>query len=107
MAQLRRDYERFQEQNAEILAIAPDTLNNARDYFQKHDIPFPCLADDAHSVYDQYDVQSKWSSLGQRPGLFLIDREGIVRYAYLGTQQWEIPDNATVLRQLARIQDRR
>ena len=39
-------------------------------------------------------------SLGQRPGLFVIDKEGVVRYAYLGWQQWEIPSVDETLREL-------
>ena len=31
--------------NAEIIAIAPDTLEHAQSYFKQNDIPFPCLAD--------------------------------------------------------------
>jgi len=97
---LRRDYEQFRSRDAEILAIAPDTLGNAREYFQKHALPFPGLVDDTHAVYDQYDVQSRILSLGQRPGLFIVDKAGIVRYAFLGTQQWQIPSNREVLQQL-------
>lgn len=80
--------------------IAPDTLGNAQDYFRRNQLPFPGLVDDTHTVYDLYDVQSRAFSLGQRPGLFIIDKTGVVRYAYLGTQQWQIPENAEVLAQL-------
>ena len=45
-------------------------------------------------------------SLGQRPGLFVIDAEGVVRYAYLGFQQWEIPSIDDTLAELDRIQTR-
>ncbi|RME82802.1 MAG: thioredoxin peroxidase [Caldilineae bacterium] len=100
MAQLRQDYEQFRQRNAEVVVIAPDTLGNAQDYFRRHQLPFPGLVDETHAVYDLYDVQSRVLSLGQRPGLFIIDREGVVRYAYLGSQQWEIPPNREVLAQL-------
>jgi len=56
--------------------------------------------DPDRQVYRQYDVKSTFISLGQRPGLFVIDREGVVRYAYLGRQQWEIPTVDETLRQL-------
>jgi hypothetical protein len=42
-------------------------------------------------------------SLGQRPGLFIIDGEGTVRYAYLGFQQWEIPSIDDTLAELDRL----
>ena len=97
---MRDRYGEFQERGAEILAIAPDTLEHARGYFQRNDIPFPCLPDPDRDVYRQYDVKTAMVSLGQRPGLFVIDKEGVVRYAYLGWQQWEIPSVDETLREL-------
>jgi hypothetical protein len=40
-------------------------------------------------------------SLGQRPALFVIDQDGIVRFDTVGTQQWQIPTNQQVLQVLA------
>jgi peroxiredoxin len=97
---LRDRYIEFQQRGAEVLAIAPDTVENARRYFTTHDIPFPCLPDPDRKVLRQYDVKSALVSLGQRPGLFVVDAEGIVRHAYLGFQQWEIPSVDDTLAQL-------
>lgn len=97
---MRDSIQEFQKRDAQVLAIAPDTLEHAGAYFQRHDAPFPCLADPERQVFRQYDVQSALISLGQRPGLFILDEEGVVRYAYLGWQQWEIPSIQETLRQL-------
>ena len=97
---MRDRHEEFEQRGAQVLAIAPDTLENARNYFQTNDIPFPCLPDPDRQVFRQYDVKSAMISLGQRPGLFIIDKEGVVRYAYLGWQQWEIPSVDEILAQL-------
>jgi peroxiredoxin len=97
---LRDRISEFEQRNAQVLAIAPDTLENARAYFQANDIPFPCLPDPDREVYRLYDVKSAMVSLGQRPGLFIVDGEGIVRYAYLGWQQYEIPTIDQTLQQL-------
>ena len=97
---MRDRYSEFEERGAEVLAIAPDTLENAQRYFQANDIPFPCLPDPDREVFRQYDVKSAMISLGQRPGLFVIDMEGVVRYAHLGWQQWEIPSVDETLQQL-------
>lgn len=88
---MRDRYNEFEERGAQLLAIAPDTLENAQRYFEANDIPFPCLPDRDRQMFRQYDVKSAMISVGQRPGLFVIDKEGVVRYAYLGWQQWEIP----------------
>ena len=83
-----------------MIAIAPDSVENARRYFEMNTIPFPMLADPDRKVFREYDVKRAMVSLGQRPGLFVIDGEGVVRYARLGFQQWEIPSVDETLKQL-------
>jgi peroxiredoxin len=60
-------------------------------------MPFPLLLDGHHRVFDAYDVVSRLTSLGQRPGLFVVNAEGAIRFDSIGTQQWQIPDNDKVL----------
>jgi peroxiredoxin len=100
---LRQDYPKFTELDSEVIAIAPDTMGSTQSYFKANRLPFPGLVDNDLKVYQQFDVQSKLSSLGQRPGLFIIDKPGITRFAYLGTQMWEIPANQLVLEQLRQL----
>ena len=97
---MRDSIAEFERRDAQLLAIAPDTLEHAGTYFQRNDIPFHCLADPDRRVFRQYDVKSAMVSLGQRPGLFIVDREGAVRYAHLGWQQWEIPSVDETLAQV-------
>ncbi len=94
---MTEQYQEFRDAGAEVIALVKDTQEAAHAYFEEHGIPLPCLVNPGHRVYDQYEVMSKLLSLGQRPALFVIDLEGIVRYAYLGSQQWEIPSNKEVL----------
>ena len=97
-------HQEFTKAGVEVIAVLNDSPEHARAYFQQHTIPFPCLIDQEHTVYDRYQVESKVHSLGQRPGLFVIDREGMVRYAHIGWQQWEIPRNAEALEVCRRAQ---
>jgi peroxiredoxin len=97
---LRDRYEEFTSRGAEVIAIAPDDVEHSRRYFERNEIPFPCLADARREVFRQFDVKSALVSLGQRPGLFVIDGGGIVRFAHLGFQQWEIPSVDDTLKQL-------
>jgi peroxiredoxin len=97
---LRDRYGEFQLRKAEVVAVAPDTLEHAQSYFKQNEIPFPCLADPDRRVFRVYDVKSAMISLGQRPGLFVIDGAGVVRFAHLGFQQWEIPTVDDTLKQL-------
>jgi hypothetical protein len=48
-------------------------------------------------------VANTLMSLGQRPAVFIVDREGIVRFDAIGTQQWQIASNDDVLAALASL----
>ncbi len=94
---MTKQYQEFLTAGTEVIAIVGDTQEAARTYFTDHNIPFPCLTDPEYRVYEGYEVKNKLISMGQRPALFIIDGEGIIRYAYLGWQQWQIPGNKAVL----------
>ena len=94
---MAEQYREFVDAGAEVVTVLSDSADRALSYFQRNRIPFPCLVDPEHRVYDLYLVESRVVSMGQRPGLFVIDAEGIVRYAHIGWQQWEIPRNAEIL----------
>jgi peroxiredoxin len=92
---LRADIDRFQQAGAQVVGVARFVRDN--------DYPFPLLADPEHGVFDAYDVLNKLMSLGQRPALFVVDGNGIVRFDSIGTQQWQIPTNDNVLAVLSSL----
>jgi peroxiredoxin len=98
---LREDIDRFTEAGARVVAIAPDTLDGVEKFVRGNEYPFALLADVDHAVFDGYDVVSTMMSLGQRPALFVVDGDGVVRFDSIGTQQWQIPTNDNVLKVLA------
>ena len=103
---MREDFDRFVAAGAQVVAIAPDTAEGVARFVGDNEYPFPLLADPGHEVFDAYDVVSTMLSLGQRPALFVIDRQGIVRFDSIGTQQWQIPTNDNVLAVLASLEGR-
>jgi peroxiredoxin Q/BCP len=94
---LRDDYERFTALGAEVLAISAESPQRSEAYLRSHPLPYPTLIDEDHAVFDAYDVTSRMISLGQRPGLFVLDAEGVVRFEEVGAQQYNIPPNEKVL----------
>ena len=94
---MRDDISRFNEAGATVIAIAPDTVDGVARFVRDNEYPFVLLADTDHAVFDAYDVANKLMSLGQRPALFVVDRNGIVQFDSVGTQQWQIPSNDNVL----------
>jgi peroxiredoxin len=100
---LRDEIQRFTDAGARVVAIAPDTTEGVARFVRDSAYPFSLLADSDHAAFDAYDVLSKMASLGQRPALFVVDRDGTVRFDSIGTQQWQIPTNDTVLRILSTL----
>ena len=87
----------FQGLCVETLTVAPTTVQAAEAYFRNEPAPYGCVADPEREVFEQYGVARRPLSLGQRPGLFIIDRNGVVRFAHVGRQQWNIPSMDQVL----------
>lgn len=94
---MRDDIQRFRDAGATVVAIAPDDAAGVARFTRDNAFPFPLLPDEDHAVFDAYDVASKLTSLGQRPAVFVVDAQGIVRFDSIGTQQWAIPSNDEVL----------
>jgi peroxiredoxin Q/BCP len=100
---LREDFDRFTSAGAQVVTIAPDSADGVARFVHDNPYPFPLLADTDHAVFDRYDVVSTMMSLGQRPALFVVDRDGVVRFDSIGTQQWQIPSNDNVLTVVAQL----
>ena len=80
-----------------MLAISAESPARSESYLRSHPLPYPTLVDADHEVFDAYDVTSRLISLGQRPALFVIDAEGVVRFEEVGAQQYNIPPDDKVL----------
>jgi thioredoxin-dependent peroxiredoxin len=100
---LRDDHDQFVAAGASVIAVAPESVASIERFAKQHPVPFPIVSDAEHRVFDEYDVASRALSLGQRPAVFVIDRAGVVRFDAIGTQQWQIADNKTVLEILASL----
>jgi peroxiredoxin len=98
---LRERYSEIRGKGIELLALAPGSLEHTGAFALAHAVPFPLLADPHREVYRSYQVESRLRSLGQRPALYAIDRDGVVRYAFLGRQQWQLGDLDEALAALA------
>jgi peroxiredoxin len=103
LSQLRQDIEQFRAGGAQVLAIAPDDAEGVAKFTRENPYPFLLLADADHKVFDAYDVVSRMASLGQRPAVFIVDRDQRVVFDSIGTQQWQIPSNTDVLNRLGQV----
>lgn len=97
MAQLRQNFNYFQEKNTAVLVVGPEDETAFKDYFQKNDLPFTGLPDPDHTVLKLYGQQIKLFKFGRMPAQLLIDQQGVVRFVHYGHDMTDIPSTEEML----------
>jgi peroxiredoxin Q/BCP len=97
MAQLRRDYSKFQAQGTEIVVVGPEDAEHFKMYWKSHKLPFIGLPDPTYNVLKRYGQEFNLFKLGRIPAQALIDKQGIVRFAHYGKSMSDIPENEEIL----------
>ena len=105
MAQLRRDYDQFQERETTVVVVGPENADAFRDFFTEHELPFYGLPDPKHGVLKQFGQEVDIFKLGRMPAQLLIDREGIVRFVNYGKSMRDIPENKELLAEIDRLNE--
>jgi peroxiredoxin Q/BCP len=103
MAQLSQDYGKFQSKNVEILVLGPDGPNAFRRYWETNSIPFIGMADIKSQVAGTFYQVINLFKLGRMPAQFIIDLDGMIRYAHYGDSMADIPSNEILLELIDRI----
>lgn len=104
MAQLRQDFNKFQEKNTAVLVVGPEDEAAFKDYFEKNDLPFIGLPDPDHNVLKLYGQQIKLFKFGRMPAQLLIDQNGVVRFVHYGHDMTDIPSTEEMLKLVDSIQ---
>ena len=94
---MRQEYEQFLARGAEIIALGPDGPNAFRRYWQENEIPFIGCADIKSQVADQFHQEVNLLKFGRMPAIFVLDKEGQIRYSHHGDSMSDIPSNEEVL----------
>ncbi len=103
---LQRCHVLFEDAGAVVLPISSEPLAKARESVERDTLPFAVLADESLAVIDRYGVRHDDEPDGRaiaRPAVFVIDREGIVRFAHVGQAPRDRPNHDLVLLALEAI----
>ncbi len=100
---MSEQYGEFKASGAEIIVVSKDPLDKATDFLLRREVPFTCLMDPDHGMFEAYGVPSTIISLGQRPASFVIDSQGCIAYHNVGRQQWDIPAVVSLLEVCRRL----
>ncbi|MYE53832.1 MAG: peroxiredoxin family protein [Chloroflexi bacterium] len=94
-------YAAIEENNAIILAVSADDLNGAETAAHKWGAPFPILYNSDKSVITEYGLLAGNVA---NPSTFIIDKDGVIRWKYIGRGKDDRPSPETVLQQLRALE---
>jgi peroxiredoxin len=96
----------FAKQDAEVIGISVDSLYSHGAWAAVRDITFPLLADfNPHGEVSRlYKVMRPSNGFSER-ALYIIDREGIIRYSHVSPLIHHIPDIYELFEQLESINE--
>ena len=88
------------------MAVVAQRSEKVKRYIEDTGLPFDVLIDDSRATVKAYGV---WHRVGfdawniARPALFLIDRGGVVRYAFVADFQTEFPEHQVIVEELGKL----
>ncbi len=97
----QHELDEFAKYDAQLIAISVDSIYSHGAWAAVRGLTFPLLADfhPKGEVARRYNVMRKSDGFSER-ALFVIDRQGIVRYCHVSPQLHKIPDIYTLFNQL-------
>lgn len=97
---MREAYDGITDLGAEVLVVSTMTPSEARTATIEAQFPFPVLCDPRHAVIDDYGVlhaDEPEARVIARPAVFVIDRDGTVRFAHIGEHARDRPALGTLV----------
>ncbi|MFL6283003.1 MAG: redoxin domain-containing protein [Pyrinomonadaceae bacterium] len=79
---LRDTFAELSKLNATVLAVSGDYVFSHQEWAKHHNLQFPLLSDHDHAVAKMYDSFMDGVGFNKRT-VYLIDKEGVVRYVNL------------------------
>jgi peroxiredoxin len=99
-----KDLEQFEQVDTIIYPILVDDLKNAVKMEQKYAKErFPIYYDETKEATKRLHQEFKIFKLGRMPALLIVDKEGIIRYAYYSDSMSDIPKNKILLEVIEKL----
>jgi peroxiredoxin len=106
-SRLVRNHEEFAKRNAEVVVVYPGKANSARDFQAKIvessdvvGLPFAIFLDENLAAVDRLGIRSELA----KPSTYILDREGKLRFAYVGRTPSDRPSLKAIYKQLDLIE---
>ena len=98
----RDTFMEFGKFNAVVLGISGDYVFSHQEWAKHHKLPFPLLSDHDHRVAKAYDSYMEQYGFNKRT-VYLIDKEGVVRYVNLAFKAGDKKDYDALRAELEKL----
>jgi peroxiredoxin len=108
MGHIRGIYSEFEKRGTRVAVIMAESLPRMQEFLKTHDYPFPLLSDVRRVAVKDYGVWVKvnFESVNiSRPAEFIIDKDKIIKYNFIGRIQTEFPADKQVFEVLDTLKD--
>jgi glutaredoxin-dependent peroxiredoxin len=99
---LRDTFAELSKLNATVLGISGDYVFSHQEWAKHHNLQFPLLSDHDHAVAKSYDSYMDGVGFNKRT-VYLIDKDGVVRYVNLGFKAGDKKDYDTLRAELEKL----
>lgn len=104
LTRLAEDYNKIKEAGADLIAISTDTKDYAWSMGLATGAKFQILSDSDHKVIESFGVLNAKEHGGiAHPSIFIIDKDGRIRYMYVGKDPGDRPEDVTILDEVKKI----
>ena len=99
---LRDTFAELSKLNATVLAVSGDYVFSHQEWAKHHNLQFPLLSDHDHTVAKLYDSYMDGVGFNKRT-VYLIDKDGIVRYVNLAFKAGDKKDYDSLRAELEKL----
>lgn len=99
---LRDTFAELSKLNATVLAVSGDYVFSHQEWAKHHNLQFPLLSDHDHKVAKLYGSYNEAAGFNYRT-IFLIDKNGVVRYSNLQFKAGDASDYTKLKEELAKL----
>ena len=88
---LRDNYEQLQAKGYEVVGVSKDSAASHQKFKEKHELPFPLIADVDHTLLEAMGAWGEKSMYGKKTmgtirTTFIINEQGIIEQIFAGKQ---------------------
>ena len=107
MVKLQADLKKFEDAGAQVIAISYDKVEVLSKFADERKVTFPLLSDpDSHVIkaFGILNKDAKGKSEGvPNPGIFILDKEGVIRAKLFKPGVFVRPSNDELLKALKEV----